>query len=144
MLETVYLDIDLMEKMCHPLAVAVFDTSVEPIPPFRPHTEQLLDSSLNLPKQAFGGKDLYPELIDKAAIFYYSLIQNHPFPNGNKRIATASLLLFLFINNHWLEADDAELAGWAITVADSGSKDTTRADLTDKLKAWLKEHVVEL
>ena len=48
--------------------------------------ENLLDSTLKSPFQTFGGNDLYPEILDKAAQLCYSLIQNHPFVDGNKRI----------------------------------------------------------
>ena len=51
-----YLDLELMENLCHRLAVAVFDTKDDPISPFKEHTKNLLDSALNLPKASFGGK----------------------------------------------------------------------------------------
>jgi len=77
----------------------------EPITPFREHESALLESALGNPRQSFDGKDLYPTLEDKAAILYYSLIKNHPFKNGNKRTATATLLVFLYINNFWISGD---------------------------------------
>jgi len=46
-----------------------------------------------------GGKDLYPEILDKASQLCYSLIENHPFTDGNKRIGFHLTLLFLKINN---------------------------------------------
>ncbi|MDR2787004.1 MAG: Fic family protein [Candidatus Accumulibacter sp.] len=46
----------------------------------------LLDSALNAPFQTFGGQELYPSLVGKAARLGYSLIANHPFVDGNKRI----------------------------------------------------------
>ena len=141
-----YIDIELMEKMCHPLAVAVFDTREDPIVMFRDHELALLDSALNSPKQTFGQKELYPSLLEKAAILYYNLIKNHPFQNGNKRIATATLLIFLYINEYWLsgnkkEEEDylVELAKDVASSAGSGKKDYFLAGLRN----WLEAHVAK-
>ncbi len=51
----------------------------------------LLEASLALPRQSFAGADLYPGLIAKAAALGFSLIQNHPFVDGNKRIGRAAM-----------------------------------------------------
>ncbi len=93
-----YVDEEMMEKVCHHLAVQFFDQDEEPIAPYQTCDTALLNSALNLPKVTFDGKQLYPDLIDKAAVLYYTLIKNHPFENGNKRIATATLLVFLAMN----------------------------------------------
>lgn len=138
---TSYLDAELMEKMCHRLAVAVFDTQDDPIAPFREHERSLLDSALNLPKQTFGGSELYPTLVDKAAVLYYTLNKNHPFRNGNKRIATASLLVFLFINNKWLDAGKNEVVQKALTVAES--KPEVREAIVIELKQWIGVHLID-
>ncbi len=55
----------------------------------------LLEASLALPRQSFAGADLYPGLIAKAAALGFSLIQNHPFVDGNKRIGHAALEITL-------------------------------------------------
>lgn len=145
-MEIIYLDVELMEQMCHPLAVAFFDDENDPIPAFHYNMAQLLDSALHAPRHTFGRVDPYPTLVDKAAILYYSLIQNHPFPNGNKRIATASLLVFLYINNHWLEVDNEELAKQAIRVADSvKSRNDFKTDsILDDIKNWIKQNIKDL
>ena len=60
-----------MEKMCHPLAVAIFDNKEDdPIAKFDDHELALLDSALNNPRQTFNGIELYPTLIKKAGILY--------------------------------------------------------------------------
>lgn len=138
---TTYLDIDLMQKMCHRLAVAVFDTKEDPIAPFKEHERPLLDSALNLPKQTFGGVELYPDLITKAAVLYYTLNKNHPFRNGNKRIATSSLLVFLFINNKWLDAGKSEMVEKALAVAKSMPEE--REHVLNDLKQWVGAHLVD-
>lgn len=137
-----YLDIALMEKMCHRLAVAVFDTRSDPIAPFHRHTRELLDSALNLPRQGFGGKELYPTLIDKAAMLYYTLNKNHPFENGNKRIATASLLVFLFMNDHWLDAGKDEIVRRTLFIAES--KPSEREMVLGSIRNWISEHLIEI
>ena len=59
--EIKYLDMELMEKMCHKLAVAVFDTHEDPIAKFKEHDAEKLDAALSLPKHDSG----YPTLNDK-------------------------------------------------------------------------------
>ena len=59
---------------------------------------KLLDSAIKAPFQTFGGKDLYPEILDKASQLCYSLIENHPFADGNGRtgrMVMNYLLLYL-------------------------------------------------
>ncbi len=55
----------------------------------------LLESALNTPFQSFGDTELYPSLLEKAARLGYGLIKNHPFVDGNKRIGTHAMLVFL-------------------------------------------------
>lgn len=69
-----------------------------------------LESALGQPRQTFGGADLYPDVPAKAAAMAYSLIQNHPFVDGNKRVGHAAMEIFLVLNGYEFEAglDDAE------------------------------------
>jgi len=53
----------------------------------------------------FDGKDLYPTLVEKAAARAFSLIRNHPFVDGNKRIGHAAMATFLFLNGREVVAD---------------------------------------
>lgn len=140
-----YIDLELMEKMCHPLAVAVFDSGKEPMAKFHDHELALLESALNNPRQAFGGVEWYPTFSKKAAILYYGLIKNHAFKNGNKRIATATLLVFLYINNRWIEgtkqATEDYLVNLAKRVADS--KGTEEKDIfLSEIERWLETRIV--
>jgi hypothetical protein len=52
----------------------------------------------------FGGEDLYPSLVDKAATLGFSLIRNHPFVDGNKRIGHAVMEAFLVLNGYEIQA----------------------------------------
>lgn len=57
-----------------------------------------LESAVAQPRMTFGGAELYPTLVEKAASLGFSLIQNHPFVDGNKRTAHATLETFLVLN----------------------------------------------
>jgi len=72
--------------------------------------EGALESAVAQPEASFGGEELYPDLASKAAALGHSLIQNHPFVDGNKRIGHAAMEVFLLLNGHEIEAsvDDQE------------------------------------
>lgn len=133
-----------MQKMCHPIAVALFDAPEEPMTPFKEHESSLLESALGNPRQSFGGNDLYPTFEEKAAILYYGLIKNHPFKNGNKRTATAALLVFLHINNFWIQGNQKEnedfLVNLAKRVADSKGNESKNRFLSE-ITSFLKEQM---
>jgi len=61
--------------------------------------EYLLDSALSVPYQTFDGVDLYPSATAKIARIAYSLVCNHPFVDGNKRIGTYVMLVLLELNH---------------------------------------------
>ena len=69
-----------------------------------------LESAVAQPRMTFEGQDLYPDLSSKAAALGFSLIQNHPFVDGNKRVGHAALESFLLLNGHELASsiDEAE------------------------------------
>lgn len=58
----------------------------------------LADSALHAPQAAFGGREFYPDLIDKASVLTCRLAWNHPLPDGNKRAAWATLTMFIELN----------------------------------------------
>lgn len=59
-----------------------------------------LESAVSQPHAAFGGQDLYPDLVTKAAALCYSLVMNHAFVDGNKRVGHAAMETFLLLNGH--------------------------------------------
>lgn len=63
-----------------------------------------VDSAVAQPAMTFGGQDLYPTLVDKASALGFSLIQNHPFLDGNKRVGHAAMEAFFVLNGHELDA----------------------------------------
>ena len=80
---------------------------------------ELADSALHAPSASFGGEDFYPDLIDKTAVLACRLAWNHPLPDGNKRAAWASLVVFLDLNGlEWdpdpPDVDDAEATMLAV------------------------------
>lgn len=94
----------------------------EPIPDFGSRFPNVLESCLEVPFQTFNKKPLYKKLTGKAAILFYLMIKNHPFENGNKRIAVMALLVFLARNNKWLGASRDNLYKIAVYVAESKPK----------------------
>ena len=95
----------------------------------------LLDSALNTPFQSFGDTELYPTLLEKAARLGYGLIKNHPFVDGNKRIGTHAMLVFLAINNAELSYSDDELIHLILCIA-AGEYDDKH------LLNWLQQHLI--
>ncbi len=95
--------------------------------------KNLLDSALKSPFQTFGGRELYPDIFDKASQLCYSLVENHPFADGNKRIGVHLTLLFLKLNNVSISYSQAELIDFGLRIA-SGKMDK------GEIKDWLLRH----
>jgi len=91
----------------------------EPIPGFETRFPDILESCLAVPFQRFDRKSLYKTLSRKAATLFYLMIKNHPFQNGNKRIAMTTLFFFLYKNNKWLGVDNKKLYNFAVWLAES-------------------------
>lgn len=83
----------------------------------------------------FGGEDLYPTLVDKAAALGFSLILNHPFLDGNKRIGHAVMEVFLILNGYEISAtvDEQEQVILALAAGRMSR---------ELFAAWLNAHVV--
>ncbi len=114
----------------------------EPIPDFSTRFPNILESCLATPFQSFSKKTLYPGLISKASVLFYLMIKNHPFQNGNKRIAITALFVFLYKNKKWIKVDSQELYNLTVWVAQGPPqfKDET-LKATEK---FLKTHVVNI
>lgn len=95
--------------------------------------ENLLDSALNSLFQTFDGNELYPDIFDKAAQLCYSLVENHPFADGNKRTGVHLTLLFLNLNGEKIEYTQSELIDFGLGIA-SGKM------TKDSIKEWLLNH----
>ncbi|MBI2553474.1 MAG: type II toxin-antitoxin system death-on-curing family toxin [Candidatus Rokubacteria bacterium] len=93
-----------------------------------------LESAIAQPKTTFGGTDLYPTLIEKAAALCFALVQGHPFVDGNKRVGHAAMETFLVLNGTEITASvDKEER----LMLDLAAGRTSRGHLTD----WLRQHV---
>lgn len=114
----------------------------EPIPDFGTRFPNVLESCLAAPFQSFSGKTLYPSLIGKAGILFYLIIKNHPFQNGNKRIAMTALLVFLHKNKKWLSVDTQELYNFTMWIAQSPSR--LKMETVKAVEKFLNSHIVEL
>ena len=97
--------------------------------------EGMLDSSIKLPLQTFDDRELFPSIIDKATRLAYGLIKNHPFVDGNKRIATHAMLIFLSLNGIKLSYEDEEFIDIILKVASSHSNESDLYQWIDKHQA---------
>lgn len=114
----------------------------EPIPDFSTRFPNILESSLVTPFQQFDRKDLYRTLIAKASILFYLMVKNHPFKNGNKRIAMTTLFVFLYKNKKWLKADKQELYNFTVWIAQSPAK--LKEETVKAIEKFLKLHLINL
>ena len=87
--------------------------------------EGMLDMALNNPFQAFGGKELYPGIQAKAARLCFGLVKNHAMLDGNKRLGTHVMLVFLALNGYELSYSQKELCDLILALAsgDIGEKE---------------------
>ena len=97
--------------------------------------EGLLESALAAPFQSFDGEDAFPSIYQKAARLGHGLIKNHTFVDGNKRIGTHIMLVFLALNDMTLAYTQEELTQIILAIAASEKK------YEDLLK-WLLEHTL--
>lgn len=95
----------------------------EPIPDFETRFPEKLESAIATPFQSFDKKDLYRRLQGKASALFYFMIKDHPFQNGNKRIAVTTLFFYLMQNNKWLRVTSNDVYKFAKAVAESDPKD---------------------
>ena len=130
-----------IEYVAHRLARETMNWS-EPIPDFSTRYTNTLERCVDQPYQTFGGKQLYPGVIKKSSILFYLMIKNHPFQNGNKRIAMAALFYFLYINNKWLKVDSQELYNFAKWVAESNPK--LKKETVAAVETFLNTYILNL
>lgn len=95
--------------------------------------EGMLDMALNNPFQTFDGKELYPGIQAKAARLCFGLVKNHAMIDGNKRLGTHVMLVFLALNGYELSYSQKELSDVILALAsgDIGEKEFLQ---------WIIEH----
>lgn len=94
-----------------------------------------VEAALAQPKVTFAGQDLYPTVLEKAAALAFSLIQGHPFVDGNKRTGHAAMSVFLMLNGYELSGDVDAHEHLILGVA-AGS--VSREELLTWLKSYAK------
>ena len=94
-----------------------------------------LKSAIAQPCMTFGGEDLYPTIIDKAALLGFSLVMNHPFVDGNKRVGHAAMEVFLVMNGLEIVASIDEQEAVILSLA-SGTLE--REEFTQWLNSRVK------
>lgn len=114
----------------------------EPIPDFSTRFPNILESCLATPFSSFSGKSAYQGITGKAAMLFYLLIKNHPFQNGNKRIAMTTLMYFLFKNKKWLKVDNQEFYNFAKWVAESNPK--LKTETVKAIEKLIKTYIINL
>jgi death-on-curing family protein len=75
-------------------------------------------------------------------MLFYLMIKNHPFQNGNKRIAMTTLFVFLYKNKKWLRVDTQELYNFTVWVASSPPKVKTQT--VKAIESFLQAYIVDL
>lgn len=95
--------------------------------------EGMLDSALSNPFQSFADEELYPSVQAKAARLCYGLVKNHPMVDGNKRIGTHAMLVFLMLNGYELSYTQQELSDTILALA-SGKLSA------DDIQQWIIDH----
>jgi len=93
----------------------------------------LLQSALARPQATFDGKELHPDLFSKAAALLYSLVNNHPFVDGNKRTGITCAGIFLRLNGWEIIATNEELEQYTLLVASSHPE-------IGEIRNWFKKH----
>lgn len=96
----------------------------------------LLESAIAQPRQSFDGADLHPSIIAKAAALGFSLISNHPFVDGNKRVGHAALEVFLMLNGYELNVSLDSQERVILAVA-------TGRLTREEFARWVADHVIE-
>lgn len=97
--------------------------------------EGLLESALEAAFASFGDKELYPTKEEKGARLGHSLISNHAFVDGNKRIGVYVMLTFLEVNGIYLDCTNEDVVKIGLGVADGSMG-------YEELLAWVREHGV--
>jgi death on curing protein len=96
-----------------------------------------LESALAQPRMTLAGSDVYPTLVEKAAVLCFSLVGNHPFVDGNKRVGHAAMETFLVLNGAEI---DASLDEQERVMLDRAAGRVDRGQLAD----WLGQHLKPL
>lgn len=122
---TLYLSVDQIEQV-HSLQIKSYGGSLGL------RDRGALEAAVARPAMTFGGEDLYPDIPAKAAVLMHSLVMNHPYVDGNKRVGTHAAILFLEINGFLATFTPREL--------EKITHSTARCELdAERLAIWLRQ-----
>ena len=94
--------------------------------------EHVLESTLARPRQKWHDADT-PDVPALAAAYAFGLVKNHPYRDGNKRIGFLAMVMFLGLNDHELDATDADVVAEIVALADGSATEESLAD-------WIRQH----
>src|SRR5439155_17721067 len=97
----------------------------------------LLESALAQPRMTFGGEDLYSTLVEKASALCFSVVNNQPFVDGNKRVGHAVMETFLILNGYEINALMPEQEELILSLS-AGEL------YRERLSNWLRVHIVQV
>jgi len=98
--------------------------------------EGLLESALAQPQASFDGKYVHETIFEMAAAYGFHICKNHPFFDGNKRIALVAMYTFLYVNDYQLKADKKSLYAMMLDLA-SGKLEK------EELTGYIKENTIK-
>ncbi|MBU1016793.1 MAG: type II toxin-antitoxin system death-on-curing family toxin [Patescibacteria group bacterium] len=136
---TLFLTLEHIKDICFILAQEYLSFN-EPIPDFDTRFPNKLEAILEIPKQGVKTHLLYPAIIEQSGVLFYSLIKEHPFLNGNKRLAVTCFLTFLHLNKLWLKTDWKTLYGLTIFIANSDPSD--REKVLKALNQFIQDSIM--
>lgn len=99
--------------------------------------ESMLKSAIFRPFATFDGQDLYPDIFLKAGALIQSIVQNHPFVDGNKRTAFISAYNFLALNGILINAAENQVVKFMLAVSNQNLS-------MDEISSWLKSHTTQV
>lgn len=130
-----------VDSIVLPLASAFYSDYPDPMPELQylgGHQGQgLLESALSNPAQSFAGRYVYRTTHEKAASLLWSVIKNHPFVDGNKRMGLMATFLFLALNDYLLYAPQKDAVEICLRVAGAGNPIAKR-----EVRRWIRHHSI--
>jgi death-on-curing protein len=129
-----------VEQIIYQMASEFYPEYPDPMPAFHyiggEYGKGLLDSALAQPRQMWGGRFVYRTIYDKAATLLFSMINNHPFLDGNKRMGLATTTVFQMLNGVMLCATKEESVELCLSIARSEIEDWK------PVSKWMRSHSV--
>ncbi len=135
--KVVYITPDLAHAIYGVFYTRFFEMG-EPIEKYENINIEKLNQVLSMPSISFSGEELYSTIFEKTAYIFYEINKGHIFPNGNKRLSIAFMLLFLILNDYEISVDSEALTQKALEIAksDPGDFDYVKRELV----LWIKEN----